>query len=39
MGGYSFDLAEEESLFLSRLSKFLEMRSPVGTVVTARIAG
>jgi hypothetical protein len=39
MGGYSFDLEEEESLFLSRLSKFLEMRSPVGTVITARVAG
>jgi hypothetical protein len=39
LGGYSFDLPEEESLFLSRLAKYLEMRSPVGTVVTARIAG
>jgi len=39
LGGYGFDLVEEEALFLSRLVKFLEMRSPVGTVVTARIAG
>lgn len=38
MGGYSFKLAEEESLFLSRLAKFLEMRSPIGTVVTARFS-
>jgi hypothetical protein len=38
MGGFNFDVAEERSLFLSRLSKFLEMRSPVGTVVTARFS-
>ena len=39
MGGFSFDLPEEGSLFLSRLAKFLEMRSPVGTVVTTRFSG
>jgi hypothetical protein len=38
MGGYSFSLAEEKLLFLSRLEKFMEMRSPIGTVVTARLA-
>ncbi|UCC80461.1 MAG: hypothetical protein JSW64_03605 [Candidatus Zixiibacteriota bacterium] len=38
MGGYNFDLAEERSLFLSRLEKFLKLRSPVGTIVTARLA-
>lgn len=35
MGGYNFNLPEERSLFLSRLEKFLMMRSPVGTIVTA----
>jgi hypothetical protein len=38
MGGYDFNLEEERSLFLSRLEKFMEMRSPVGTVVSARIS-
>ncbi|UCE67672.1 MAG: hypothetical protein JSU85_06610 [Candidatus Zixiibacteriota bacterium] len=38
MGGFSFDLTEEGSLFLTRLAKFLEMRSPIGTVVTARFS-
>ena len=38
LGGYSFKHAEEGSLFLSRLARFLEMRSPVGTVVTARLS-
>ncbi len=38
MGGAGFDLPEEGSLFLSRLAKFLEMRSPIGTVVTARFS-
>jgi len=38
LGGYRFSQPEEESLFLSRLARFLEMRSPVGTVVTARIS-
>jgi len=35
MGGHDFALVEERSLFLSRLEKFMEMRSPVGTVVSA----
>jgi hypothetical protein len=39
MGGFGFDLPEEGSLFLSRLAKFLEMRSPIGTVVTTRFSG
>jgi hypothetical protein len=38
VGDYKFSLAEERSLFLSRLEKFLKMRSPVGTVVTARLS-
>lgn len=36
LGGYNFRLPEEGSLFLSRLARFLEMRSPIGTLVTAR---
>jgi hypothetical protein len=39
MDGFKFDLVEERSLFLSRLEKFMEMRSPVGTVVKARLSG
>ena len=39
VGGYDFGLVEEKSLFLSRLEKFMEMRSPVGTVVKARLSG
>lgn len=39
IGGYEFDLVEERSLFLSRLEKFMELRSPVGTVVKARLSG
>jgi hypothetical protein len=38
LGEYSFKHAGEESFFLSRLARFLETRSPVGTVVTARLS-
>jgi len=39
LGTYKFKLADEGSLFLSRLARFLEMRSPIGTIVNARFSG
>ncbi|MCD6162281.1 MAG: hypothetical protein J7K40_07695 [candidate division Zixibacteria bacterium] len=35
VGGHKFEPAEESKLFLTRLQKFLEARSPMGTVVKA----
>ncbi len=39
LGGYKFKFAEEGALFLARLARFLEMRSPIGTIVNARLGG
>jgi len=39
LGGYKFKLADEGVLFLSRLARFLERRSPIGTIVKAGFGG
>jgi hypothetical protein len=37
MGNFRFKLQNESELFLARLSRYLEMRGPVGTIVSARL--
>jgi len=38
LGGYRFEPEEEGQLFLARIQKYLESRSPMGTVVAAKLA-
>jgi hypothetical protein len=38
LGNYKFEPAEEGGVFLARLQKYLEARSPMGTVVKATLA-
>jgi hypothetical protein len=38
MGGFIFEPAEEGRLFLARIQRYLESRSPMGTAVVAKLA-
>ncbi|HBZ01316.1 MAG TPA: hypothetical protein DEO84_08375, partial [candidate division Zixibacteria bacterium] len=37
LGNFRFSIEEEARLFAARLERYLEIRSPIGTVVVVRI--